>query len=686
MCDFKSLTEQDEATLKQRVVKEVAFDQDEANKSARDRKIVGKSSEQEEDGSVRSLVMAQEAVQLAFQNLWEDGKADKLHSIALSHDLKKETLRDKSEMISGEEKQALSSWEKDLKDMTLFNSGRTEKTRRNHLSNAAKGYEEASRELARLQTEKNAISLALKNPLNANQKKEMSEKLMKLIPESEKMLEKIFGAQIETAKARGKRDKAEKQVIEELEQQKRKAMLNLYRQEMQNPALLPAHKESLMQRALKFGLEKDATTARLSLAGKDLAESYKEYEELTEEEVLKEANKNPYNTERKLVSTVWSNFDGVPFDGTRGFGEGIKYGYLCTGNSHFINHYIRILDIEQQFKQLVTDAQEECKSKLDELAYERTAALAKAKNDRERDTIEQKVAKYKAEILDKYKKAIEMADRVSDEADKEWKAFLEKFSHRFKLSGDKLKPGFEKWKEEVLKVMDYLDLATGRYVRTDKKTGKVEEQFNRLPHKTKFYRMLDADILDWGFGLSEQERKMSQADIVELLNRKTGIGFRDKGYMSVGWNVDQVFENRPYMLTMLTEKGKKCFITKNYKEGEVVFGRNTKYMFVCAINHENDAQTLKKTVDVPDSAQSVQDMLGPRVIMEFMDQSTYVDFKGIELVVRVMPDEDEVELPEDEKESLFEYVDGGIRMEYPEKKPAATGSKTTDEKDEEADE
>ena len=653
----------DEYRLERRVVKDVEVKHNVAEKNATLRKKIDKNSGQDDDAAP-SPVQAQEAMELTFQDLWKDGNAEKLHSVALSHDLKKETLQDDEEELEDGEKLTVSSWEKDLKDMTLFNSGRLEKTRRGHLSKAAKGFEAASQELAKIQAERNAIILARQNPKSFDQNKEMTEKLMELIPESEKMIGMIFDAEIETVKARGKRDKAEKLEIEEIKQQKRRALRNLYRQEMHVVGFLPTYKEILMQKALKLEGNSDATSARLALASEELSESFKEYTELTEEEIFEEAKKNPYNTERRLVSDVWGSFDHVKFKGKRGFGTGYYHGYVCTGNSFLMNHYLRVLYAEQLAAEQWKAANDRRDEYLAGLEDQRQEALAKAKDDQEKSKIEQKVAKYKAEIMDRAKKDLEMADLLQKESEADLRALLNEFQKRFGGSGQELIDRFKKWEKKVQLVVDEMDLATGRYVLTDEKTGKVIEQCNRLSHKAKFYRMLGNDILDWGFGLTDQEKQLSQAEIVELLNRKAGIGFMDKGYMSVGWSVDQGFANRPIMLTMLTEKGKKCFVTKNFKEGEVVFGRRTKYMLVCAINHSEEAQTLKRSVTVPDSAQSAKDLIMPRVIMDELGDGSCIDFKGIELVVRVLPDEDEIELSEEaKKEVQFKYMEGGLQIE-----------------------
>ena len=540
------------------------------------------------------IEVVKEQAETEFQNIWENGAVEKLHFLAAKHDLKKETTQGKKEQIGEETKEEQRSWDEQLKEMTLFNSGRTEKSRRNHLSKAAQGYDKAAQELAKLQAERKAIIDAHKGKNSYEDNRDLSMQLMDLMERWEKVIAQMKQAQIDSVKATGKKDESEKKQIEEINRQFARMRLNLYRREEATPGMLPVYRDKLMEKALQLKVYEDATRTRISFAGEEFLHDYDSYKELTEEDVFEMADRNSFSTFEGNKSQLWGKFGDESF-------RGFTYGYVFTGNSFLVNHYLRVKHAYREADEAAKIAQNEWERKL---AKEKLAA---AEKDNER---------------------LETAVK-------------NRYCRRMKL---KQKEEFvERWKAEVEKTVDLMDRATGNTVLTNPDTGERLEQCNRLTHKTKVYRMVGADILDWGFGMTEEEKNLPQEEMVELINKRTGTGFVDRGYMSVGWCLDKAFAStRPFMLTLLTDQGKKCFVTRNFKEGEIIFGRNTRYMLVCAVNHANDAQVLKKSVDVSDTLQSAEELREAREQRIRQGEAGTFGFNGIELVMKVLPDDDEI--------------------------------------------
>ena len=65
-------------------------------------------------------------------------------------------------------------------------------------------------------------------------------------------------------------------------------------------------------------------------------------------------------------------------------------------------------------------------------------------------------------------------------------------------------------------------------------------------------------------------------------------------------------------------------------------------MLVCAVNHANDAQVLKKSVDVSDTLQSAEELREAREQRIRQGEAGTFGFNGIELVMKVLPDDDEI--------------------------------------------
>ncbi len=118
------------------------------------------------------------------------------------------------------------------------------------------------------------------------------------------------------------------------------------------------------------------------------------------------------------------------------------------------------------------------------------------------------------------------------------------------------------------------------------------------------------------YNLSREKQEAMVADAQKFV----GTVVTDQAFTSTGSKMDMPFRNLPIMMTMLCEKGQKCFVTDNFAESEIILPAGTKYTVVEVKTH---AAGLKKV---------------PTVSNERLEQMVD-DFKGIEIVVKVLPEE-----------------------------------------------
>ena len=148
----------------------------------------------------------------------------------------------------------------------------------------------------------------------------------------------------------------------------------------------------------------------------------------------------------------------------------------------------------------------------------------------------------------------------------------------------------------------------------------------KMPYDTKVYRMTGANFLAYGLGIANYE-KLSSSEKVAQINQRAGTLVQDKSFVSTGYRVDNEFlDDNNVMLTMLTSKGKQCFVTKNFAETEVIFPPGTKYTIVAAYDHTKE----RKTVPFSDGSikENAKDVTTDKT----------GSFGGIEIVVKMVDD------------------------------------------------
>ena len=189
----------------------------------------------------------------------------------------------------------------------------------------------------------------------------------------------------------------------------------------------------------------------------------------------------------------------------------------------------------------------------------------------------------------------------------------------------------EEWEHETDKTIHRMDKATKE---------------NKLPQDTRFYRMVDMGFLQYALHMGEN---LSTEEKIKGINQKAGTVVQDKAFMSTGFKVDSHFfsgdKGQPVMLTLLADKGTKCFVTTNSCEGEVIFGRGTKYMILGAYAHGKDG----KKVPITDSGKlgvTFEDLVGEEddtvetVSERLQDHESIKNktaiFTGIEIVAKII--------------------------------------------------
>ncbi|MCR5099360.1 MAG: ADP-ribosyltransferase [Lachnospiraceae bacterium] len=507
----------------------------------------------------QQVTKPQSVFDLAFDSLWRKETADFLHELALKKDVQDKVLKTKGE-VSDEIKEARTAAEARIVQFNRIDTGRSEKTRRNHLTKSAKGFEKAAEAIQKLQAEREALDNAPE--MSAKKKSFM---IMENVDRAEAAINLMFESQLNSVMATGDNGISEQQTIDELKKKYTMSLLNLYREQANNAELIPAHKEHLIKKVSRLQVDGDTTRTRLFFAGSRVLKDYTRYDDMDTGEVLDQVKTSTKYNHSKMAG-IYGFVDGQHIDD-----KGRESAYICSGHASRINARMRIEDDAHRL------------------------ALLKAKNQGNPDTEEIK--------------ALEKRILEDDQAlEKNLKSYF-----KFREYG---KFDYAKWKDETAYVKKHLDEAVAS---------------NKLSKKTKFYRMVGNDILSWGFGLDEKAMKGDAAEIVDKLNKNVGMGFEDKGYMSVGWRVDAHFSDRPIMMTLLTEKGKKCFVTRNFKESEIIFGRNTKYMFVEAINHANDRKKITLSPMTADNSTTRGELA----------RSMEEQFAGIELIMKVLPSDEQ---------------------------------------------
>lgn len=104
---------------------------------------------------------------------------------------------------------------------------------------------------------------------------------------------------------------------------------------------------------------------------------------------------------------------------------------------------------------------------------------------------------------------------------------------------------------------------------------KQNAKHDSIPQKCRLYRMCGDYVLQ-SLGLDPEAHKDDKQALVDQLNKMQGMTFKEKNFSSTGYRGDGDYFGvlkSPIMLTILCEKGQKCFITANQRETEIIFDK-----------------------------------------------------------------------------------------------------------------
>ena len=181
--------------------------------------------------------------------------------------------------------------------------------------------------------------------------------------------------------------------------------------------------------------------------------------------------------------------------------------------------------------------------------------------------------------------------------------------------------------------LDFLNYALKLNEEEKQKDNKeVDQQDNIISFDDDIQNMSLDDIVDLGNNLEFGKKytvKGSADELVNSINKKAGTVVTDVGFMSTGYKLDRGFLHNPICLTILADKGTKCFVTSNEDESEIVLPKNSKYMIIGAKAHGNDGQLM------PVSA--IKEAYNNKT----RDGKPSAKFRGLEIIVKLIKDDDQ---------------------------------------------
>ena len=178
---------------------------------------------------------------------------------------------------------------------------------------------------------------------------------------------------------------------------------------------------------------------------------------------------------------------------------------------------------------------------------------------------------------------------------------------------DKLQKKLEEWEEEIKDTIALL---------------KQNAKHDSIPQKCRLYRMCGDYVLK-NLGLDPANFKDNKQLLVDQLNQKQGTVFKEANFSSTGYRGDGDYFgvlDSPIMLTILCEKGQKCFITANQRETEIIFDKPEFEIVKAELADEDHAKKI------PLSSNSLKKK---KYGIDYSTETT-AEFKGgIHLVVRL---------------------------------------------------
>lgn len=389
---------------------------------------------------------------------------------------------------------------------------------------------------------------------------------------AEEMISLMTVAGQEEAKATGKRDASEARKKLALAVKEAKMRLNLYEEALKDRTLTEKQRNELEKRLQQAAQSYSKYLTQLSVAedsekGQLAQAVYGDYEDMTEDSAFEMAMGNRFNTDATLRSRIWGRYKGHYFNDA-----GRKFGYIRTWTCKAVNSFLRAKDKLRKAGVDPKTTKDEFDKLQDEFEEARQAIRPEAEANVRRKIMKhasrEELRQYSAELLER------VQGTISD-----------------------------------------LDEAT---------------TLNVIQKKCKVYRMIDKAFLSWGLGIPDFD-KLSPDEAVREINLRHGKTLEDSGFMSTAYCMSRYFRNNPIMLTLLTPAGKRCYATANFEEAEVIFGRNTRYTVIGAINRAGNAKKINVSAKIPDGAKNADEIR----------TKESMDFTGIEIICKVQLDAEE---------------------------------------------
>lgn len=130
-----------------------------------------------------------------------------------------------------------------------------------------------------------------------------------------------------------------------------------------------------------------------------------------------------------------------------------------------------------------------------------------------------------------------------------------------------------------------------------------------LPQDSKLYRVIDDKTMKGVFGVTHRTK------MDKIFDSVVGNTYTQDSFMSTSIGVDPLFKKYPCIMTLEVPKGTPSVVTTNFKEGEILLGRGTRYEVVGVVDHKND----------PLKVPSVGRVRGE-----------YTEYSGLELICRIV--------------------------------------------------
>ncbi len=487
-----------------------------------------------------------------FHDFWtaqSEGYIDSLHANARARDVK-----EKLGFKDDRDRAGLQETGKKMSEASRKNFARTDKSRKNHMSEASQAYAKAADKQQKMVQSRSEGDL------------------LSAVNHAEEVISLMTVAGQEEAKATGKRDVSEARKKLALALKEAKMRLNLYEEALKDKSLTDRQRNELEKRLQLAAKSYSKYLSQISVAedsekGQLAQAVYGDYEDISEDSVFEMAMDNRFNTDETLRSRIWGRYKTHHYNDS-----GRKFGYIRTWTCKAVNGFLRVKDklrkagvdpstTDDEFRKLQYEFEEARQALRPEAeAYVRRKIMRHASRE--------EVSKYSAELLER------VQGTISD-----------------------------------------LDEAT---------------TLNVIQKKCKVYRMIDKAFLSWGLGIPDFD-KLSPEEAVREINLRHGKTLEDSGFMSTAYCMSRYFQTQPIMLTLLTPAGKKCYATANFLEAEIIFGRNTRYTVIGAINRAGNAKKMKVSGDIPDGAKRADEIR--------TNETT--DFTGIEIICKVQLDAEE---------------------------------------------